>query len=309
MATLPKQNAVAGIDWILNPAIDFGETDTAAAERALGGGFSGSPFAVINNLRLRDSERMNRIALGNQLLNPFLEREQASALESSRQAGEDRRLAESGRQALERLRLESAGRLQLQNAEERARLNLLAQEGAQAMARLQLSEGAATGRQGAEIAGRQQNLQTQLAADSARQAIEEAGLDRRLGQNSATQLQLAILRGDQEAAQQLIQEAGADRRQASQIAAGLATAQLNNQAELLRTLIGANTSPRGGATPVMGATSRGGTIQQAGVGTANIFGAPQAFNPTARGITTSSSGGPLGRYTTYINNILRQYNL
>lgn len=308
MATLPRQNAVAGIDWILNPAIDFGETDTAAAERALAGGFSGSPFAVINNLRLRDSERMNRIALGNQLLNPFLEREQASALETSRQAGEDRRLAETGRQALERLRLESGSQRELLELQERARLNQLAQEGAQAMARLQLTEAGQTGRQQSAIAGEQQNVQTQLAAQAARQAIEEAGLDRRLGQNTATQLQLAILRGDQEAAQQLIQEAGADRRQSSQIAANLATAQLSHQAELLRTLIGASAA-RGGVTPpTIGATSRGGTIQQAGVGTANIFGAPQAFNPVARG-TTSSSSGPMGRYTTYINNILRQYNL
>lgn len=105
--------ARAGIDWILNPNIDFTETDTRAAENAVGGGFSGSQFAGINGLRLRDSERMNRIQLGNQLLNPFLEREQQTANFNAQIAADAARQAVSEAGLDRRLGSETASRLQL----------------------------------------------------------------------------------------------------------------------------------------------------------------------------------------------------
>lgn len=303
--------ARAGIDWILNPDIDFTETDTLAAGQALGSGLSGSQFAGINNLRLRDSERMNRITLGNQLLNPFLDREQATELEGSRQAGEDRRLAVSGQQAMERLAAEQSGNLQLADREERARLNQLAQEGAQAMARLQLTEGGETVRQGAAIAGQQQNVQSQIAAQSARDAIEQSGLDRRLGTEAAARLQLAILQGDQNAQEALLREAGLNARQREATAANLEQSRLNAQNDLLRTLISIDGSgTRGG-----GSTARGTGVTQLSstlpAGRPNVVGTTGgAFNPTARpGTAAPSSGGSTNRYTSYINNILRGYGL
>lgn len=320
--------ARAGIDWILNPNIDFNETDTTAAEMALAGGVSGSQFAGINNLRLRDSERMNRITLGNQLLDPFLNREQATELEGSRQAGEDRRLAVSGQQAMDRLSQEQAGNLQLADREERSRLNQLAQEGAQAMARLQLTEGGETARQGAALAGQQQTVNTQIAAQSARDAIEQAGLDRRLSTTAANALQMAILNGDLNAQQQLLEEAGLDRRQAATIRANMDAARINSQNDLLRTLITAGgvggrggggagdgrVAPAGTNNVSTGAIGSGPSPQSGGFGilpyqTQNIFGSPQANNPSARGGSGSSGGGSTNRYTTYINQILRGYGL
>lgn len=314
--------ARAGIDWILNPNIDFNETDTTAAEMALAGGVSGSQFAGINNLRLRDSERMNRITLGNQLLDPFLNREQATELEGSRQAGEDRRLAVSGQQAMDRLSQEQAGNLQLADREERSRLNQLAQEGAQAMARLELTEGGETTRQGAALAGQQQNVNTQIAAQSARDAIEQAGLDRRLSTTAANALQMAILNGDLNAQQQLLEEAGLDRRQAATIRANMDAARINSQNDLLRTLITAGgVGGRGGRAGGASGTgvnnistgASGGTYSTPG-GSQNIFGAPMSYNPAARPGTastpgTSSSSGSTNRYSTFINNILRGYGL
>lgn len=323
-----QSNAMAGIDWILRPNIDFNETDTTAAEMALAGGISGSQFAGINNLRLRDSERMNRITLGNQLLDPFLNREQATELEGSRQAGEDRRLAVSGQQAMDRLSQEQAGNLQLADREERSRLNQLAQEGAQAMARLQLTEGGETTRQGAALAGQQQTVNTQIAAQSARDAIEQAGLDRRLSTTAANALQMAILNGDLNAQQQLLEEAGLDRRQAATIRANMDAARINSQNDLLRTLITAGgaggrggggagdgrVAPAGTNNVSTGAIGSGPSPQSGGFGilpyqTQNIFGSPQANNPSARGGSGSSGGDSTNRYTTYINQILRGYGL
>jgi len=250
--------ARAGIDWILSPDINFNETDTNAAEQAVAGGFGGSQFGSINNLRLRDSERMNRIALGNQLLNPFLEREQQSALAAQSEAGQSNR------------------------------------------------------------------LQMQIAANASQQAIEQAGLDRRLGLENATRLQLALLNGDQNMQQQLLQESGLDRRQSENIRAELARTQISAQNDLLRTLIGAGGSSGGGtgdgrvrvappgtnniSTGMPGWASSVAGVSAPGASSQNVFGAPVAFNPAARGITGTSTGGT-NRYATYINQILQSYGL
>jgi hypothetical protein len=144
--------ARAGIDWILNPNIDFTETDTNAAEQAVGGGFSGSQFGAINNLRLRDSERMNRIELGNQLLNPFLEREQQASLFQQGEAGQTSRLqmtinAQAAQQALEQSGLDR--RLGQTTA---AQMQLALLNGDIATQQQLLTEAGADRRQAADIA-------------------------------------------------------------------------------------------------------------------------------------------------------------
>lgn len=231
-------NAMAGIDWILNPSIDFNETDTIAAEQAVGGGFSGSGFASNNQMRLRDSERMKRVALGNELLQPYLQR----------------------------------------------------------------------------------------SADSARQLVEQAGLDRRLSSELANRLQLALIQGDQQAAEALLRESGMDRRNAASIAGQLQTTQLGVQSNLLSTLLkegggGSNgggdgrVAPRGtnniSSTPQSWAS--GVAYGIGGGGSQNLFGAPAAYNPAARpGTNPAAAGGgsgSTGRYSSYINGILRQYGL
>jgi len=142
-------NALAGIDWILNPSIDFNETDTIAAEQAVGGGFSGSGFAGNNQMRLRDSERMKRIALGNELLQPYLERSAASARQQISEAGLDRRLGS-----------ELANRLQL------ALIN-----GDQQESETLLREAGMDRRQSAQIAGQLQNTQLSVQSDLLRTLI------------------------------------------------------------------------------------------------------------------------------------------
>lgn len=296
-----QQNAIKGIDWILNPQINFTETDSNAAAQALALGVSGSPFAGINNLRLRDSERMNRIALGNQLLNPFLDRDASAALEASRQAGEDRRLEVSGAQALDRIRAQAGSDREMALLEQQNRSNLLKEEGAQRLQQLQLQEAGETGRQGTALAAQQQNIQTQIAADAARQAIEQSGLDRRLSAEAATNLQLALIRGDQSMQESLLREAGADRRQTESIRAQLEQNRQAAQIDLLKVLLG--TSGR------QGGVSDGGRL---GSYYREIIPVTASGTP-ARGpapITpTSTNGGGLTRFAGYINSILRQYGL
>src|SRR5688500_5051285 len=142
-------NAMAGIDWILNPNIDFNETDTIAAEQAVGGGFSGSGFAGNNQMRLRDSERMKRVALGNELLQPYLERSAASARQQISEAGLDRRLG-----------TELANKLQLALI-----------DGDQATAETILREAGADRRNAATIAGQLQNTQLSVQSDLLRTLI------------------------------------------------------------------------------------------------------------------------------------------
>lgn len=293
------QNALAGIDWILNPQINFTEADTNAAAQALALGVPGSQFAGVNNLRLRDSERMNRIALGNQLLNPFLDRDAAAAMEASRQAGEDRRLEVSGAQALDRIRAQAGAEREIAQLQEQARANLLTQEGAQRLQQLQLQEAGETGRQGTALAAQQQNIQSQIAADAARQAIEQAGLDRRLDSEAAARLNLALMQGDQSMQELILREAGADRRQSETIRAQLDQNRQAAQIDLLRTLIGS-----GGRQPTGGDGGRAGSYFREII-PVTASGAP-ARGP---GPTSSTGGGAINRYTSYINSILRQYGL
>lgn len=146
-------NAMAGIDWILNPSIDFTESDTTAAEQAIAGGFSGSGFAGNNRLRLRDSERMNRVALGNELLQPYLNRAAETARQQISEAGLDRRLG-----------TELANRLQI------ALIN-----GDQQTSETLLREAGMDRRQSAQIAGSLQQTQLGVQSDLLRSLLSTQG--------------------------------------------------------------------------------------------------------------------------------------
>lgn len=101
------------IKWLLNPNVALPETDTNAAQSAVGmGGMVGSTFAANNRLRLRDSERISRFALGQNLLQPYLNRASAEGMQSKEiaarsaaqaisEAGLDRRLSAEGNQRLQ----------------------------------------------------------------------------------------------------------------------------------------------------------------------------------------------------------------
>lgn len=105
----PRQS----IAYLLDPSVPLPETDERAAAAAVSmGGMAGSPFAANNRLRLRDSEQIARLQLGQNLLQPYLNREQQSAMQTQQiaaqaasdamqQAGLDRRLSAEGQQRLQ----------------------------------------------------------------------------------------------------------------------------------------------------------------------------------------------------------------
>lgn len=105
----PRQS----IAYLLDPSTPLPETDERAAAAALSmGGMVGSPFAANNRRRLRDSEQIARLQLGQNLLQPYLNREQQSAMQTQQiaaqaasdamqQAGLDRRLSAEGQQRLQ----------------------------------------------------------------------------------------------------------------------------------------------------------------------------------------------------------------
>lgn len=119
---------------------NFNETDTLAAERAVASGTTGSGFAANNQLRLRDSERINRYQIGHQMLDPYLQREQQSSLQGADNAARLQQIAAQGEEARKQLELQQSGQMALQSAEARARLEQIAAQGAQAMEQLKLSE-------------------------------------------------------------------------------------------------------------------------------------------------------------------------
>lgn len=119
---------------------NFTETDTLAAERAVASGTTGSGFAANNQLRLRDSERINRYQIGHQMLDPYLQREQQSSLQGADNAARLQQIAAQGEEARKQLELQQSGQMALQSAEARARLEQIAAQGAQAMEQLKLSE-------------------------------------------------------------------------------------------------------------------------------------------------------------------------
>lgn len=142
---MPQNN----FDWLLNPSVALPETDTAAAEAAIAsGGMVGSPFAMNNMLRLRDSERMQRLQLGENLLQPYLNRSSAEGIAAGNQAVQRAQIAQ---QASSDAMRESGAMARL-SAEGQQRLQLALLTGDQQAARDALQEAGQDRRQSAQLA-------------------------------------------------------------------------------------------------------------------------------------------------------------
>lgn len=143
----------ANIDYLLNPAFNTREVEQSGAERALGGGFAGSGFGQAGTMRLLDSERISRMRLGNEMLQPYLQREFQGAESAAARAQELEVQAREGAAALQRLQLSEAGQTARLSMEERARMEQLVEQGRQAMQQLTLKEAGDTARTNAQIGG------------------------------------------------------------------------------------------------------------------------------------------------------------
>lgn len=147
----------SNIDFLLNPNFNTFETDTRAAEKAVGAGQSGSNWAGNVRSNMLDSERIKRFQLGHEMLQPYLQRDfQASESAAGRAADLQRSIME-GNQAMERLQLSEAGQTARLSQEERARLEQLAEQGRQSMQQLLLREAGESGRQREAIGGQLAN--------------------------------------------------------------------------------------------------------------------------------------------------------
>lgn len=143
----------ANIDFLLNPNFDQTETRMNAAEANLGSGLAGSGFAQGTTNRMLDSERIARLKLGHEILDPYLNREAAERLQSQQNQARLNEIAAQGAQALQQLQLQEAGLATRQSAAEQARLREIAAQGNQAMQQLQLQEAGQNSRLKTSIGG------------------------------------------------------------------------------------------------------------------------------------------------------------
>jgi hypothetical protein len=117
------------IDWLLNPDFDTSEVDTRAAESAVGGGYSGSGFALNNRTRLRDSERIRRMQLGHEMLQPYENRNFQAGESTKAQAAQLQQQVLAGQQAMERLALSERGQTERMSMAEAAAMRRLIEQG------------------------------------------------------------------------------------------------------------------------------------------------------------------------------------
>ncbi len=143
----------ASIAYLFDPTPDWNETDTLAAERAVSSGTVGSGFAANNQLRLRDSEKINRAQIGHGMLDPYLQREHAGSMQAADNAARLQQIAAQGEEARKQLELQNSGQMALQSAEARARLEQMALAGSQALEQLNISEAGDTSRLNTSIRG------------------------------------------------------------------------------------------------------------------------------------------------------------
>lgn len=168
-------NLKSGIDWLLNPNPDLSEVDTRAAEKALGGGYSGSNFGNLGRYLMRDSEKIRRLQLGQQLLQPYQEREFQAAESTKAQNAAMQQAVLVGQQAMERLKLSEAGETARLTQAEEAAMKQLIEQGKQAGQRLTQELANRTALSQAEI---QAKLQQQAMGDQAalgRTLVSEVG--------------------------------------------------------------------------------------------------------------------------------------
>lgn len=123
----------ANIDALLSGQFDPYEINMQSAERAVGSGTGGSGFAQAGRYKLLDSEKLARQRLGNQMLDPYLNREHQQTLQSQAEAARMAELKADAEYAMERLRMSEAGLGERLSSQQRAELEQIAARGAQAM--------------------------------------------------------------------------------------------------------------------------------------------------------------------------------
>ena len=147
----------ANIDFLLNPNFNTFETDMNAAERAVAGGVAGSQWAGNVRSNMLDSERIRRMQLGNQMLEPYLNREFQAGQSAADRASRAQLAQAEANAAMERLRLSEAGETARLTQSERARLEQIIEQGNQSMRELLTSEAGASARQRESIRGQLAN--------------------------------------------------------------------------------------------------------------------------------------------------------
>lgn len=304
MATVPRlpsyrapADPMAGIYSLLLQNPSMTEVDTNAAEAAIAGGFAGSPFAVNNNARLRDSERIAREVTGQQLLQPYLDRASREGMTRQEIAARERLAAQENQFELAKIGSQTQAQRELAELEQRGALERVGVETAARTALEQLQQGGETARQREQIGAQQQNLQAQIAADSARLAIEQAGLNQRLTAAQQAELQRALLEGDQRMQQLILSEAGANQRQREGITADLNTTMLQLNERRFESLLGL------AGQDVRGASD--GRIAPPGTNYVSTGGA-DLYRSTSRPPTTTSSNGNI---LSRVDAILQRYGL
>jgi hypothetical protein len=212
------QNAIR---YLLNPNPDFSQVDNRAAAASLASGAGGGTMNQARQWKLRDSELINRYQIGHQMLEPYQQRAQQSALQTQSEAAQLNNIAAQGAEAMKQLQLQEQGLSARQSASERAALERAVLEGNQAMERLRTSEAGQNSRQQSELdarlgqfylgeEGQNSRLTQTLAADRERQALSEAGQTSRQEAALRNQLEEARLHGDIEGqlqASRLLQQA------------------------------------------------------------------------------------------------------
>lgn len=143
----------ANIDALLRGDFDPYEINMQSAENAVGGGMAGSGFAQAGRYKLLDSEKLKRQTLGNEMLNPYLQREHQTSMQASDQAARLKEIAAQGELAMQQLQASLAGRMAELSAQEKAALERQILSGNQAMEQLRLRESGDTQRQLTGIGG------------------------------------------------------------------------------------------------------------------------------------------------------------
>lgn len=300
MPALPPYLAVNPNDYFDLNALNR-ESDTTAAERAVGGGFGGSPFARNFNAGLRFSQQQA-------YLNPYLDRAQQSQLQANQIAAAQRLASQQQAGEMARLQAQLAGQSGLARQEQDSRLQQLQAEGAQRTALAQLQQGGEMSRLQAQLAGQAQNLQTNITADAARQAVDQAGLTSRLNTEQSSRMALAIQQGNQSMQERILSEAGVTSRQATELAARARENALNLQQrsfEAILPYLQREQDTRRGNAPWQVASQPRGLSQPAML-------APTSYGgPTPRSGATGGTtrGGATGQAISKVDSILGMYGL
>ena len=141
------------IDYLLNPYTALPETQMRAAEANLGAGTSGSGFASGTTNRLLDSERIARMQLGHQLLEPYLQRDFQAQQAAADRLARLQEIQAQGAQALQQLQLSEAGQTARLTQEEQSQLQRQVLAGQQAVQQIRIQQAGETGRLGQSIRG------------------------------------------------------------------------------------------------------------------------------------------------------------